>query len=218
MRRPRVRTTLRSVLRRVGMRSLAVCGGVRGAMRLEVALGHPVDERDEERNHAQAGDQERQEDEQEARDPFPSRQSRRQDRRRNGIADRRRGATGSPGLSVVTCRWYAGASVPGRDRASAGGSSGPEPLSNVQATAIRATISTGYDGPMASARTRSSNASASSSAGAARSWANVSRASARAVVAAGASPIAIRQRPRPSNANARSVTSPKSFHRAAAFS
>ena len=119
MRRPRVRTTLRSVLRRVGMRSLAVCGGVRGAMRLEVALGHPVDERDEERNHAQAGDQERQEDEQEARDPFPSRQSRRQDRRRNGIADRRRGATGSPGLSVYMSMVRGGVS-PGRDRASAG--------------------------------------------------------------------------------------------------
>ena len=72
------------------------CGGARSAaagrraMRLEVALGHPVDERNEERNHAQAGDKERQEDEQQASQPFPPRQNRRQDRRRHGITDRGR--------------------------------------------------------------------------------------------------------------------------------
>ena len=53
------------------MQRSAVRGGHRRAMRLEVALGRPVDERDEERNHAQAGDKERHEDEQQARQPFP---------------------------------------------------------------------------------------------------------------------------------------------------
>jgi hypothetical protein len=59
-------------------------------MRLEVALGHPVDERDEERDHAQAGDKELHENEQQVSQPSPTRQNRRQDRRRNGITDRGR--------------------------------------------------------------------------------------------------------------------------------
>jgi hypothetical protein len=73
----------------VGIRRSTVRGGRRRAMCLEVPLGHPVDEWNEERNHAQAGDKERHEDEQQVCHPFP-RESRRQNRRRNGIPDRGR--------------------------------------------------------------------------------------------------------------------------------
>ena len=59
---------------------MAISGGGRGAMRLEVAFGHPVDERNQERDHAQAGDKEGHEDEQQVSQPSP-RQRRRQNRR-----------------------------------------------------------------------------------------------------------------------------------------
>ena len=55
-----------------GARSVAAAA----ARRLEVALGHPVDERDEERNHSKAGDKERHEDERQFSQPFPESQHR----------------------------------------------------------------------------------------------------------------------------------------------
>jgi hypothetical protein len=60
----------RSVLRRFEMRTSAVRCGRRGAMRLEVALGHAVEVRDEEWNHAEGSDKERHDDEQQTSQPF----------------------------------------------------------------------------------------------------------------------------------------------------
>ena len=60
----RLAAATRSVLRRFAILTGAVGGGCRRALRLEVALGHSIQVWHEERDHAQGGDEERHEDEQ----------------------------------------------------------------------------------------------------------------------------------------------------------